>query len=274
MGQKDGEKWTAAVDSQPTLPKPYRLLGAALLATLLWPQPAVATAIIAAAGTASADQPAAVAGRATAAPAPRSNCPAAQAAVREFFIAADCSRCWGEAATEARPPTGWRFDWIVPVAADAAMAVAALPEAAERAERAPGAVGRPAPGTQSAHQRPALPARQAPRFSVVSGPAWQGYIGVELSLRQDGDRRWPAGSSAWIALVELVDAGSEGTSVARALVRTTAGPLPLPQADGRPLKHLRALRWPASALPERLQARAWIEGPDGALLAVAADRCP
>ena len=27
MGQKDGEKWTAAIDSQPTLPKPDRLLG-------------------------------------------------------------------------------------------------------------------------------------------------------------------------------------------------------------------------------------------------------
>jgi len=26
MGQKDGEKWTAAVESQPTLPKPDRLL--------------------------------------------------------------------------------------------------------------------------------------------------------------------------------------------------------------------------------------------------------
>ena len=28
MGQKDGEKWTAAVDSQPTLPKSDRLLAA------------------------------------------------------------------------------------------------------------------------------------------------------------------------------------------------------------------------------------------------------
>ncbi|WP_372826332.1 hypothetical protein, partial [Polaromonas sp.] len=28
MGQKDGEKWTAAVDLQPTIPKPDRLLGA------------------------------------------------------------------------------------------------------------------------------------------------------------------------------------------------------------------------------------------------------
>ena len=28
MGQKDGEKWTAAVDFQPTIPKSDRLLGA------------------------------------------------------------------------------------------------------------------------------------------------------------------------------------------------------------------------------------------------------
>ena len=36
MGQKDGEKWTAAVDSQPTLPKPDRLLGLGGAAAGLW----------------------------------------------------------------------------------------------------------------------------------------------------------------------------------------------------------------------------------------------
>ena len=30
MGQKDGEKWTAAVDLQPTIPKSDRLLGSVL----------------------------------------------------------------------------------------------------------------------------------------------------------------------------------------------------------------------------------------------------
>ena len=35
MGQRDGEKWTAAVDSQPTLPKPDRLLGLAVRVTAL-----------------------------------------------------------------------------------------------------------------------------------------------------------------------------------------------------------------------------------------------
>ena len=231
------------------------------------------------AAKAGAEPPAVAAGPvvpATVPPTP-GRCPAAQAAVREFFIAADCSACWGEAEAEARPLPGWRFDWIVPMAADAAMAVAAPPEAAERAERLAGAPGLPAPtalAAQTSHHWPALAKPRWPALSVVSGPAWQGYIGVELSLRKVGTRRWPAGSSAWIALVEQVDAGSEGTSVARALVRTVAGPLPLPQAGGPPLKHLRALRWPATALPERLQARAWAEGPDGKLLAVTADRCP
>ncbi len=31
MGQKDGEKWTAAVDLQPTIPKFDRLLGSSMV---------------------------------------------------------------------------------------------------------------------------------------------------------------------------------------------------------------------------------------------------
>jgi hypothetical protein len=54
-----------------------------------------------------------------------------------------------------------------------------------------------------------------------------------------------------------------------------AGPLPLDgPAAGQSLSHLRALRWPEGARPERLQARAWIEAPGGQILMMAADRCP
>ena len=58
-------------------------------------------------------------------------------------------------------------------------------------------------------------------------------------------------------------------------MRSVAGPLPLDGA-GNPqgMTHLRALRWPAGARPERLQARGWIEAADGRMLAVAAPRCP
>lgn len=203
-------------------------------------------------------------------------CPAPQAALRERFIAADCTACWGAAGSEPRAPPGWYFDWIVPVDGSAPMAVAALPEAAERAQRAPGTAGRPAPGAQTVHDRPPLARRMPIGLSVVSGPAWQGYIGVEMRLKPGTWQRLPGGSTAWLALVERVEAGSEGTSVARALVRTVAGPLPVSigSTPGQDTQHLRALRWPATALPERLQARAWLEGPDGQVLAVAADRCP
>ena len=40
------------------------------------------------------------------------------------------------------------------------------------------------------------------------------------------------------------------------------------------VNHLRAMRWPDSAKPERLQARGWIETADGTMLAVASPRCP
>jgi hypothetical protein len=39
MGQKDGEKWTAAVDLQPTLSKSDRLLGRLSRACLIQPMP-------------------------------------------------------------------------------------------------------------------------------------------------------------------------------------------------------------------------------------------
>ena len=118
---------------------------------------------------------------------------------------------------------------------------------------------------------------------LAGRPGLERLFGLELQVPAAASSRLPAGSSGWLALVEPVPAGSDGTPVARALVRTVAGPLALDAAPPdqalirriRPtgVTHLRALRWPAGAEPTRLQARAWIEGPDGTILAVAADHC-
>ena len=169
-------------------------------------------------------------------------------------------------------PATWRFDWIAPGAEGAPLAAAALPEAADRIAR----LGLALPGTsqtlQQAHAAP--PPLAGLRLTASSGPAWQGYFGVQLTLQTRPGTALPAGSTAWLALVEQVDAGSDGTPVARSLMRSVAGPLPLRTLQpGKSLTHLRALRWPTSAEPTRLQARAWVEGPDGRLLAVAADAC-
>ena len=211
-------------------------------------------------------------------------CPAPQAVVQEAFMAADCAHCWSALpvpppkAGTAGPP-GWRLDWITPAAASAPLAAAALPEAADRAERAARA------GAASAVAgRPF-----AMRLQVASGPAWNGYFGLQMTLQpaRAGSNRagLPAGSTAWLALVELLPAGTDGSTVARALVRSVAGPLPLDgpaagtslnqlQPELQPISHLRALRWPEGARPERLQARAWIEAPTGQVQLMAADRCP
>ena len=147
-----------------------------------------------------------------------------------------------------------------------------MPESAERAARATLAGLTAGQATERGQAPRALPAGLQLRAS--SGPAWQGYFGVQLALRRPAGTALPAGSTGWLALVEQVPAGSDGTPLDRALVRSLAGPLPLDALPAaQPLTHLRALRWPAAAEPTRLQARAWIEGPDGTILAVAADHC-
>ena len=218
-----------------------------------------------------------------------SACPAPQAAVQEFFLPADCVGCWAEPAAAAT--SAWRFDWITPTSDSAPLAAGALPEAVERALRlGQGQDVTSTSGGQQVRRQAAHAPLAGLQIRVESGPAWQGYFATQLALRKPGradaaatatathSNALPPGSSAWLALVELVSAGSDGTPVARALVRSVAGPLPLDALamlkPGQAMTHLRALRWPASAEPLHLQARAWIEGPDGRLLAVVADRCP
>ena len=209
-----------------------------------------------------------------------SACPAPQAAVQEFFMPADCTDCW--AAPAGAAPGAWRFDWITPTTDSAPLAAGALAESADRAARVGPSLAQTGSGSQAMQRQTARPALTGLQMRMQSGPAWQGYFGTQLTLRLTGRpgaiqaaTALPVGSTAWLALVELVRAGSDGTPVARALMRSVAGPLPLTAlAPNQTMTHLRALRWPASAEPLHLQARAWIEGPDGQLLAVVADRCP
>ena len=249
--------WTAGVvDAQP----------AATAASAATPSaaPTATTVPTTAPNTARAPSP-----RLTSAtPAPA--CPRAGAAVVERFISADCPDCWSASDVAAATPGSWVFDWIAhtPTGPEAALASAASTEAQERAQRA----GGPSPtGMQSLTVRSTLPRMPGLKLGVQSGPAWNGYFGLRLEARG----RVPAGSSAWLALVEMIPANAEGSVAERQLVRSVAGPLPLNALrTDRAMSHLSALRWPETAQPTRLQARGWIEGPDGALLAIASDRCP
>ena len=217
------------------------------------------------------------------------------------------------AARPANPAAAWRFDWIVPGRDDAPMALAALRDSQDRLQRlgqpapaaasqwrrmqvaGPAAGNPPEPGTGTgtgtgtassaitptsqpsvdlrAQRDPATDTAGRMLLAAQAGPAWLGnYMALQFTLLADS---LPAGSSGWLAMVELLPAGSEGSAQPRALMRNVAGPLPLDSwQPGQPLSHLRAMRWPDGTDATRLQARAWIEAPDGRLLAVVADRCP
>ncbi len=214
---------------------------------------------------------AAIAGTARAQVAPEAApCALAQAAVFERFISAECSACWTDASAPVAGSDAWLLDWIVPSARgdEAPLSPAAPDEAAARARRVLN-IGVNDDARTTVHRTSARRASAA-KLTVASGPAFNGYFGVQI----DGRGRAPEDSGVWVALVESVPAGTDGTPVPRQLVRTVAGPFhPHELGSGKAWRVLQAMRWPETAKPERLLARAWIERADGRLVAMAGERC-
>jgi hypothetical protein len=211
------------------------------------------------------------------APGVAADCPVRATAVVEHFIGADCMDCW-----KAAPPaagagavgaTEWSLDWIVPAADDAAMAAGALPEAGDRLARlGPYLSARLAAQPAAFDANTVLETAAARRrFYVHSSLPHLGYMGVQLHAAGV----WPQGSSAWIALVELLPPGTRDTVLPRRLVRVLVGPLKLPEAAGakNAVAPLYGLRWPENAHADRLTATAWVEGADGRITQMASDRC-
>jgi hypothetical protein len=174
----------------------------------------------------------------------------------ERFIPADCEACWRSASPAASGSLA--LDWIVPVAQgdEAALAAAAMPEAARRASGLkPGATLERTHVLQGLH------------VEIEDGPAWSGYMGVVLRVQRD-DQPLPAGAAGYLALVETVRPGEEGTPIERHVLRVLAGPLTIDAALPR-VEHLLALRLPQGARGDRLGAFGWVEDGSGRVLAAA-----
>lgn len=176
----------------------------------------------------------------------------------ERFIPAECEACWREG--RAPGPGIAVLDWIVPSVRgdEAALAAAALAEASARA-----AGLRP---DTTLERRHALAASSL-GLRVEDGPAWNGYMGLRLAV-QRGSARLPEGAAGYLALVETLAAGDEGSRIARRLVRVLAGPLVL-DASGSAVEHLLALRIPQGARGDRLGAVGWVQDGAGRVLAFA-----
>lgn len=197
----------------------------------------------------------------------------------ERFINADCAGCWIDTATPALPRGGLVLDWVVPgnKGEDAPLAAVASRDALTRLEalRKEPETGqwqqtKPVAGAKVSEKRRA----SAYRLRVAHGLAFNGYVGVSIELkplpaqsptRQDGP--W----TAWLALVEAVPLGTEGSPVDRQLVRNLlVVPWSRQQAGGL---ERRSMALPEGSNPERISLVAWVEDSRGRVQTAVQSRC-
>ncbi len=112
----------------------------------------------------------------------------------------------------------------------------------------------------------------AATLRVAQGLPFNGYIGTSIELRAGG----VGPRTAWLALVETIPAGTEGTPLHRHLMRNV---LQLTWNSGELLSKAerffesRPMRIPEGANPQRLRVVGWVEDSRGRIVAAAQSRC-
>jgi len=192
----------------------------------------------------------------------------------ERFINADCSDCWTDPATPVPGPRAVALDWVVPgsQADDAPLAAVATRDALVRLEALKKNV--PAQSTTATH---AVKGIQGARLRVAHGLPVSDYLGASIELKPvAAAARQPL--TAWLALVETLPAGTEGSPVERNLVRNMLlrpwdGRKQLSKDEQNRLFETRSMNIAPAASPDRLRVIGWVEDEKGRVLAAAQSRC-
>jgi hypothetical protein len=204
-------------------------------------------------------------------------------ALLERFINADCAACWADAATPKTKAGALALDWIVPSPQgdEAPLSAAASRDALDRLETL--RQNPPAATSNLTHQVAASPVK----LRVAHGVALGGYMGASIELKAARGAVLPRQAlTAWLLLVEAVPAGTDGTPVARNLVRNALKStwnrerllLISEQSAQRPtppsrLYESRPMSIPVGSNPDRLQVVGWVEDAKGRVIAGAASLC-
>ncbi len=191
-------------------------------------------------------------------------------ALVERFINADCAACWSDANTPKAARGEMALDWIVPGARgdDAPLSAAAKREALTRLN----ALARQRP-LQADASRSKVQV-DGHRLRVAHGLAFNGYVGTSIELKPGSGGPW----RAWLALIETIPAGTEGTPIERNLVRNVVQPAwdsaePLSKKEQVRLLEARPMSIPDGAKAERLSVVGWVEDAKGRIRAIARSRC-
>ena len=196
----------------------------------------------------------------------------------ERFTNADCADCWRDPATAKAAPGTAVLDWVLPGAQgdDAPLSAVASGDGVLRLE----AIGEPMPRTSTVKTSPVTPeaALKKSVLRVARGLALSGYIGASIELKPVPTQATAARVTTWLALVETLPAGLEGSPVERNLVRNVF------QSNWNLRKALskseqdhwfdrRSMSVAEGVNPGRLKVIGWVQDDQGRILAAAQSLC-
>jgi hypothetical protein len=192
---------------------------------------------------------------------------AAPPVLQERFINADCDACWRQPGPT--PPKGAAvLDWVVPgsLGDDAPLSAVARRESLERLDF----LRLPVPGEHAGHASAVQGGRH--HVHVSRGPVLGGYVGASLTFDSSGaPLQLPL--TGWLALIEVLPAGTEGSPVPRALMRNLLSSTIAPRNTEIMGQLWRPMNVPEGAQPDRLQLLGWVSDAQGHVLAAAESSC-
>ena len=197
------------------------------------------------------------------------------AQLTERFINADCDSCWTDPATPATGAGVLALDWVLPGSKgdDAPLSSVASRDAQMRLQT----LGEASPVAQSTRSR-AVKALRGSTLRVAHGLPLADYLGASIELKPipatAKKQRW----TSWLALVETLPVGTEGSPVARNLVRNLLqsnwdGHKPLSKGEQNRFYESRSMSIAPAANPNRLRVIGWVEDEKGQVVAAAQSRC-
>ena len=195
-------------------------------------------------------------------------------ALLERFINADCRDCWVDPATLRAGPRELALDWVVPgtQGEDAPLSAVANRDGLKRLQ----ALGTAAPA--GASSRKTAVAGGVGKLRVAHGLPVSGYLGASIEYKQVPANAAGQPWSAWLALVETIPAGTEGTPVARHLVRNLIQPLwdankQLSKQERLNFIESRSMDIPPGMNTDRVRVIGWVQDAQGRVVAAAQSRC-
>lgn len=192
----------------------------------------------------------------------------------ERFINADCSECWTDPTTPRPGANEIALDWVLAgkLGDDAPLSAVATRDALTRLE-----VLKESIPLKTLIANHAVKGVKGAALRVAHGLPVSDYVGASIELKPI-----PVSTTqpltAWLALVETLPAGTEGSPVERNLVRNALqrkwdGRKQLLKSEQNRFFETRSMNIAPAASPDRLRVIGWVEDEKGQVLATAQSRC-